>query len=293
MPLLHLDDCVSAAVDALTEHNVPHPALFFFMGTGLGTLPAGLKNVQRVALKDMPGVPAAWHDCELITAKWQGQDLWLLEDAPAGLETGEEGGDDIPDWARAFPCWLAASYGAAVCVHASAGVALQPAGHEILRAGTLAVLSDHINLSGHTPLVGLGQTRLGPLFPDLTYLYHPGLRHVALERARSQGIELHATIAACTLGPTLDTPAELTFLGQTGAGVAVQGLADPLIACAHAGLALLALVAITDERSDAMGHLHIDELVAAADACAPALEDLIKTLMPDLLLVAEELSEEV
>ena len=98
MPLLHLDDCVSAAVDALAERNVPHPALFFFMGTGLGTLPAGLENVQRVALTDMPGVPAAWHDCELITAKWEGQVVTTPASGPGAHSTR---GDSISPLAMA------------------------------------------------------------------------------------------------------------------------------------------------------------------------------------------------
>ena len=127
-------------------------------------------------------------------------------------------------------------------------------------------------------------------FPDQSQLHHAGLRLRARDHARRQGIPLSETTAACLIGPSLATPAELAWLKTTGAGVAVQGLADPLIAAAHAGLATLALVALTDSGDEP---LRMAELVDRAEACAPALEDLIVALAPDLAEVARELEQEV
>jgi hypothetical protein len=70
----------------------------------------------------------------------------------------------------------------------------------------------------------------------------------------------------------------------------VQGLAGPLIAGAHAGLPALVLVAITDSGEEP---LRMAQLVDRAEACAPALEDLVQALVPDLVEVARDLEDEL
>ncbi|TDJ77152.1 MAG: hypothetical protein E2O39_02425 [Planctomycetota bacterium] len=288
MVILSLDAAVFPAADALRGRGLPRPKVLFFMGTGVGTIPGALDSADRVPLSAIAGVPPAWRDATLLAGRLGGDDVWLLEDAPGDLESGEGGGVTSPEWERAFPVWLAAAMGATLCVHTSAGVTLQPAAnaHPV---GSLAILSDHMNLSGRTPLRGLGVTRLGPLFPDVTRLHHEGLRAKAIELASRAGFRARAALAACTVGPTAHTPAELAWLRQTGADIVVQGVADPLLACAHAGLSVLALVALTDAGDRP---LKLEELVTRAEVCAPALEDLITDLAPDLCAAARELEEE-
>ena len=90
--------------------------------------------------------------------------------------------------------------------------------------------------------------------------------------------------------PALSTPAERRYYASTGAELFAQGHAGPLIAGAHAGLSMLAFVAITDAGDEP---LRMAELVARAEDCAPALEDLITSLAPDLSRAAHELEEEL
>jgi len=141
------------------------------------------------------------------------------------------------------------------------------------------LVRDHINFSGKTPLVGLGESRLGPLFPDTARLHHEGLRAGALKLARKLGVPLVEAIAACTPGPALDTPAEREWWSRAGADVAVQNIATPYLACAHAGLALLSVVAVTDSGE---GMENMAGIVQQADKLAPALEELLQSLAPEL-----------
>ena len=67
-------------------------------------------------------------------------------------------------------------------------------------------------------------------------------------------------------------------------------LAGPLLACAHAGLSTLALVAITDAGDDP---LRMADLVQRAEECAPALEDLVLSMTDELATVARDLEEEL
>ena len=79
------------------------------------------------------------------------------------------------------------------------------------------------------------------------------------------------------------------FWARAGADVAVQDLATPLLACAHAGLAVLSIVCVTDE-GEGIGD--VASMVMRADQMAPALEDLIVALAPDLQRAANELGVE-
>ena len=290
MPALHLDDAVYPAAAALREAGLPVPRVLLLAGTGLGVLPASLKDLRSMDLADLPGTPRAWQEGLLHAGSLGDCSVWMLEDAPDEIIFGEGGGLERPAWERAWPVWLGASSGAQIMLYTAAGVALHAAGQaSSLETGSLAVLTDHVNLSGRTPLLGLGQTSLGPLFPDQSQLHHRALLASAQKHAQRLGIPLSEALAACLVGPSLATPAELRWLGNSGFQVAVQGLADPLIAAAHAGLATLALIAIAD-RADAP--LRMAELIERADRCAPALEDLIGALDGDLLQAAQHLELE-
>ncbi len=290
MVSINLDDAVSEALQNIGERGVPSPDCLFLLGTGLGTLGASLGITHSFPLHEVPGVPAVWHEVTLLVAQHSTGSksccIWLMEDAPGPLQFGTGGGPERPAWERAFPVWLAAAAGAKTMVHTSAGTSLR----DPLPVGSLVAISDHINLSGHTPLLGLGPTRLGPLFPDQTRLHHPGLRLLASNLLQELGPVLGEAVAACLQGPSSTTPAELQWLSGTPADVAIQDCAGPWIAAAHAGLALVALTCITDS---GQGKMRMPDLLKAAEKCAPLLEDLLMRLIPDLHQVAQELEHEV
>jgi purine-nucleoside phosphorylase len=268
-----LDAACRSAREALVEHGVAAPEALLWLGTGAGILPARMKSAGRWPLSRAAGVPRVWRDALLYYGDFHGLAVWMLEDAPLEAEP------DDPPWARAFPVWLAASNGAASLIHTSAGVALEREGARAMQPGSLALITDHVNLSGASPLVGLGASQLGPMFPDQTRVHDPHLRRCALEACKRLGIEAREAIAACTIGPTLDTPAERRFFASTGADVAVQDLSGPLIAAAHAGLGTLAVCVVT-----ARGEEEVDvaRIAAVSQAVAPALDDLLWQLAGDV-----------
>ena len=289
-PPVSLDESIFPALRELREAGLEAPRALYLLGTGLGVgaFPSALEDTRHFALRATDSVPACWREAELITGRIGDLRLWCLADEPGGHEFGEDLGSEQPAWARAWPVWLARAAGAEVCVHTSAGVRVGgPVPGPPL--GSLAITEDHLNLSGRSPLVGLGSTRLGPLFPDLTHLHDPELREASLSLAASAGIDAAPAITACTLGPALDTPAELGFYASAGAQVAVQGLADPLIACAHAGLALIAITAVTD---DGTRPIQLPRMIELSEKIAPGLEDLALALAPHIAKRAQALSED-
>jgi purine-nucleoside phosphorylase len=278
---LPLDDAVERTLEGLERAGVPSPRALFLLGTGGGLVPLRLSGGTRTSLASIPGVPEPWRRAELHAGELDGLPCWILEDAPGPPDLGALPAPDEPAWVRGFPCWLAAAAGAEVLVHTSAGASLV----DSIPAGSLALVSDHLNLSGRTPLLGLAGSSLGPLFPDLTRLHHADLRERALAAGRSIGIATNAAVAACTPGPALETAAERRFFARAGAEVAVQGLEGPLLAAAHAGLSVLAIVCVTDCGD---GEADLASIVAAAERTAPALEDLLARIAPEIARVAAE-----
>jgi purine-nucleoside phosphorylase len=261
-----LDSAIRRARASALARLEPPDALIL-AATGVGMLPERLTDAAVLDARELDGAPEAWAGSRIVGGRLGELSVWMLDDENPGLSGG-------PAWAGGFPVWLAASAGARVCVHTSAGRAL--AGP---RAAGLAVASDHLRFGDANPLRGLGTNDLGPMFPDLSLLHDRELRGAATKRASALGLDLPAVVAACTPGPSLLTPAEADMLAALGAGVSVQSLSAPLLAAGHAGVRVLALIAVTDP-----GERPIDlrVLLERAEALAPSLEDLVTALVPDL-----------
>lgn len=276
---MELDAAVMRAHRAGQDLGLPAPDALICPSTGAFAIANSLKNATVVALSDVDGVPARWARSggRLFAGTLGGATLWIVEDAD---ELGSTEGD-LP-WERPFPVWWAAAAGAVLFVHTSAGTALRRSGPGSvdLAPGTFVRLTDHINLSGSSPLTGLGESRLGPLFPDQTRLHDPSLGALADTCASERGVPFAKAIAACTLGPALSTPAELRWYAAAGADVAVQRLADPMIAAAHAGLRALAICAVTDVAEECPA---VPTLVERAAAAAPVLDALVVDVAARLL----------
>jgi len=280
-----LDEAVLAVRAQLEERAVPAPELLVLAATGLGDWPEHLRHAREVPLGEIAHVPAPWDTSVLHAGRLGRLSAWLLEDRADEPTRGAEPG---PAWAGGFPLWLAAASGCSIAVHTSAGTSLAPG--EDGGRGSIAIVRDHLNASGGSPLVGLGGSALGPLFPDLSSLHHLGLRRAALERARRLGVPAFEAVAACTLGPALETPAERRMLAALGAEVAVQSLATPLLAAAHAGLSVLALVAVLDDGE--AGPTEVPDLLEAAREVEPKVRELVLGLLDDVARAARALAEE-
>ena len=77
--------------------------------------------------------------------------------------------------------------------------------------GSWMMISDHLNLTGTTPLLG------SPQFIDLTEVYSKKWRAEFSRAAKAEGIVLHEGVYAGLLGPQYETPAEVRMLRQLGA----------------------------------------------------------------------------
>lgn len=269
MELPSLDTAIQGAATYLQECGALEPSALFFLGTGAGVLPERLEQRHDFELAEIPGCPPAFDEARLFTGRLQGLPIWAVDRFG---DLGQEG----PAWSGGFPVWLAAASGAtSVLCTAAAGALPSPGETGPIPIGSFVVARDHLNLSGSTPLLGLGDSRLGPMFPDVSILHDEELVDSALECAERLGIPARPGLVACTPGPALETPAERKYMALAGADITVQGLASPLLAAAHGGLSALVLMVVTDDGSSPV---NLASILAASEEAAPRLDDWLHQL---------------
>jgi purine-nucleoside phosphorylase len=115
-----------------------------------------------------------------------------------------------------------------------------------LNQGALMVISDHLNLMGVNPLRGPNDERFGPRFPDLSEVYSRELQEMAIEEARTLGIEIRRGIYAALAGPSYETPAEIHMLRSFAADAVGMSTVPEAIVARHMGLAVLGISCITN-----------------------------------------------
>ena len=184
-----------------------------------------------------------------------------------------------------FPVRLAAQLGARVLVltNASGGLRAER------RPGELALVRDHLNLTGLNPLRGQLPPEWGPRFPDLSAAYDPRLAELARRLAGEQGVALQDAVYAGLLGPSYETPAEVRMLRSLGGDVAGMSTVLEVIAARHMGVACLCLSLVTNAAAGLAAEprqpLTHEEVLAAAAEGAARLQRLLAALLasPDLL----------
>jgi purine-nucleoside phosphorylase len=112
--------------------------------------------------------------------------------------------------------------------------------------GDLMAVTDQINLTGKSPLLGPNDASLGPRFVDMTHAYDAELRAALEDAARDASVTLRAGVYAGLLGPSYETPAEVRMLRSLGADAVGMSTVLEVLALRHMGVRVAALSCITN-----------------------------------------------
>lgn len=115
-----------------------------------------------------------------------------------------------------------------------------------LEAGDLVLLSDHINLTGQSPLIGPNDERMGPRFPDMSTVYPAELRARAQSAAEAVGTSLKEGVYAWFTGPNYETPAEVQMARRMGADLVGMSTVPEAIAVRHMGADVVGISLVTN-----------------------------------------------
>jgi purine-nucleoside phosphorylase len=137
-----------------------------------------------------------------------------------------------------------------------------------MAVGQPVLISDHINLTARSPLVGAR-------FVDLTDLYSSRLRGVA------RGIrgDLEEGVYAALPGPHFETPAEIRMLRTMGADLVGMSTALEAIAARAAGAEVFGLSLVTNLAAGITGEpLNHEEVLEAGRLAASDMGTLLREL---------------
>jgi purine-nucleoside phosphorylase len=151
-----------------------------------------------------------------------------------------------------------------------------------MQVGDPVLISDHINLTGRSPLSGPTPDEVdgwGPRFCDLTDAYSARLRGLARELDPS----LTEGVYAAVPGPHYETPAEIRAYQVLGADLVGMSTVHETIAARHAGAEVLALSLVTNLAAGLGGEvLDHHDVLAAGRAAAERMGDLLARLVGSL-----------
>jgi purine-nucleoside phosphorylase len=250
-------DALEAAVRARTDLV---PQIGIVLGSGLGGLGGELTEAVAVRFDELPGWPAAsapGHAGRLLLGRLDGVPVVCLQ---GRLHLYEGNSERLV----VEPVLLMGRLGAQAIVltNAAGGV------NEAWPAGTLMLISDHLNLTGRNPLIGPNDDALGVRFADFVDAWSPRLRALVRQAAADQGIELREGIYAGLTGPTYETPAEVRMLRTLGADAVGMSTVLEAIAARWAGLEVVGISLVTNPGAGVTGEplTHEEVLEAAAEA---------------------------
>lgn len=163
---------------------------------------------------------------------------------------------------------VAAAAGCSTVVLTNAAGGLRPE----YRIGQPVLISDHLNLTARSPLVGAQ-------FVDLTDLYSGRLRAMA----RGSDPDLTEGVYAALPGPHYETPAEIRMLTALGADLVGMSTALEAIAARAAGAEVLGISLVTNLAAGITGDpLDHAEVLAAGKAAAARMGTLLADLLSRL-----------
>lgn len=239
------------------------------LGSGLGAFAEGLEDAASLPFSAIPGFPEArvvGHAGRVVAGRCRGVPVLVLQGRVHLYE-----GWSATDVVTPVRALIGAGVDRLLVTNAAGGI------HAEMRSGDLMRIADHLNLTGHNPLVGPEDPALGPRFPDMSFAYDPELGEAVERVAAGRGLPLRRGVYAGLLGPSYETPAEIRMLRTLGADAVGMSTVLEVIAARHMGARVAGLSCITNAAAGSIpgAVLSHDEVTAAALGVTASLVDLL------------------
>ncbi len=239
------------------------------LGSGLNPFVDALTIDARIPFDTIPGHPAS-----TVPGHVGQYAVGRLGDTPLIVAQGR---------VHLYEGWTAAEVATSVRLLHAAGVEriilTNAAGtlHPDHPPGTWMMLTDHLNLSGQSPLTG------GPNFIDLTETYDADLRATFRAEAKSLDLTLHEGVYASLPGPQYETPAEIRMLRTLGADAVGMSTVPEAIQARALGLEVVAFSCLTNWAAGITANpLSHEEVTDTGRNAAHTLIELLQTTLPQL-----------
>lgn len=237
------------------------------LGSGLGPFAEAVPHVAEVNFSEIEGLPVSkvpGHAGRFVVAELGGKPL-LIAQGRVHLYEGWSAQEVV----RSIVLMHGMGIRKLVLTNAAGTV------NENFLPGSWMMLSDHLNLTGQSPLRG------GANFVDLSEVYSLRLRERFREAARELGVILHEGVYAAMPGPQYETPAEVRMARVLGADAVGMSTVPEAIQARALGMEVAAFSCLTNWGAglspDLLNH---DEVSAAGKAAAGGLMGLLNRVLP-------------
>ena len=250
----------------------PWPDLIVVLGSGLVEVIDGMEIQAEWCYADLPGFPRTTvhgHVGTLSVGELDGVPLSVLQGREHYYEHGHAD-------AMAVPIRVLRALGAGSLLMTNAVGSVNTA----VPPGNLVLISDHINLSGANPLVGMSEDG-NSRFVDMTDAYDGMWREELKRAAGVADVGLAEGIYACFSGPSFETPAEIRAARVLGADTVGMSVVAETILARQCGLRVAAISVVTNFAAgiadEPLGHQQtMDAAKLAAPRCARLLRQYLR-----------------
>ncbi|MFN5909802.1 MAG: purine-nucleoside phosphorylase [Bacteroidota bacterium] len=214
------------------------PTIGIILGTGLGGLVKEINVIDEIPYDQIPHFPVSTvesHSGKLIFGELGGKKVVAMQGRFHFYE-----GYDMKQ--VTFPVRVMKLLGIQRLFVSNASGGVNPD----FEVGEIMIMDDHINLFPAHPLIGKNFDELGPRFPDMSVPYDPEMIALAKTIAAENNIRVSVGTYAGLTGPTLETPAEYSYVRAIGADAVGMSTVPEVIVARHMSIPCFAISIITD-----------------------------------------------
>ena len=233
------------------------------LGSGLGVLAEEVEIINEVGFKEaglaVSTVPG--HAGKFLFGKLGGTDVCLMK-GRVHLYEGH-GAEAVTAGVR----WMAE--------HGVSSLVLTNAAGSVNRdftPGEWMMLSDHLNLTGASPLSGAS-------FIDMSVAYDAAWRADFKKVATSQGMKLNEGVYAGLRGPQYETPAEIRMLRTVGADAVGMSTVLEAIQARALGLRVVGFSCLTNWAAGMQENLNHEEVLETGKSAARVMARLLTEVL--------------
>lgn len=262
------------AASYIKEQGVEEVEVGLILGSGLGELADEIENPIVIAYEDIPSFPVSTvegHAGQLVYGLLGGKKVLALQGRfhyYEGYTMGEV----------TFPVRVMSSLNAhsIIVTNAAGGV------NEDFEPGDLMMITDHINFTGTSPLIGPNDEENGPRFPDLSQAYDKEYQSFIEESAKELDLPLKKGIYMGFTGPTYETPAEVRMARIMGGDAVGMSTVSEVIVARHAGLRVAGISCITNLAAGMGAELNHEDVIEVSTRIRSSFKELIVSLLGKL-----------
>lgn len=214
------------------------PEMGLILGSGLGILADEIEAPVKIKYSEIPHFPVSTvegHEGQFVIGQLKGKTVIAMQGRFHFYEgyTMQE---------ITFPVRVLKALGVnhVLLTNAAGGT------NESFSGGTLMLITDQINIMGHSPLMGPNESSLGPRFPDVSTIYSPSFNASVLEEAKALDIDLKQGVYFYFTGPAYETPAEVRLAKMLGGDAVGMSTAPEALVAAHMGMKVTGISCITN-----------------------------------------------